>query len=128
MENLRDFLEVHSFLIGNKLTISIKEKTILDMMWRVKVLHNGKVFYEEKEYTHIKFITIEINDPGCWLIFIEAKAEGHVFSHIRDSIWYYTSTQKKMYKKFLSRNSLPGNENLPFAELRYPYQNLALIR
>lgn len=127
MENLRDFLEVHSFLIGNKLTISIKEKTILDMMWRVKVLHNGKVFYEEKEYTHIKFITIEINDPGCWLIFIEAKAEGHVFSHIRDSIWYYTSTQKKMYKKFLSRNSLPGNENLPFAELRYPYQNLALI-
>ena len=67
---------------------------------------------------------------GCWLIFVEVKDKKHTFSpaHMRDSVWCYSKNQKNAYKTFLADYNIQKEEvNLPLAELKEPYQNMALV-
>lgn len=131
MNNLRDYIEVHSRVFCGRAIVSIKEKIFAPgMTWRVKLVHNKKAVYLEEKFTRKKNWICRLDGAGCWLIFIEVKDKEHSFSpaHIRESFWCYSKNQKSDYKKFLADYSDEKERvQLPFAELKEPYQNMALV-
>lgn len=127
METTRTYLNMETEIRNNILIITI-DKLVDDisLLWHIKIVHNHKVLYESGYCKEDRF-EYSIEESGKYLIFYQAKLNSKVLLHERDAIWYYTESQYDEFENFYRYGKQCCNENLPLWELKYPYQNMALI-
>jgi hypothetical protein len=131
--SLRDLVDVNISQIGDNAIVSIVEKerkkerkkesvNFKAKLFIIKVMYNGKseIITSRKKSTQVK-----LSDFGRYSFFIGTS--NIKLGYIRKCLWYYSDTQKNDYSNFINQKNKSNTERLPLAQLRYPYQNLAVI-